>query len=43
MHEVMNLEIAGFFDRKLGPGDTPDKRAQPKPSVLLGPAAERGR
>jgi predicted dienelactone hydrolase len=44
MHEVMNAEIVGFFDRKLGPGDnTPDKRSQPKPSVLPGPAVERGR
>jgi len=34
MHEVMNTEIVGFFDRKLGPGDnTPDKRAQLKPLV----------
>jgi predicted dienelactone hydrolase len=33
MHEVMNPEIVGFFNRKLPSGEnTPDKSAQPTPS-----------
>jgi len=45
LHEVMNREIVGFFDRTLRPdASTPTKGAQPRscrPLALLAPAAER--
>ena len=37
MHEVMNPEIVGFFNRKLRPGEnTFEKGAQPTPSRSSG-------